>query len=208
MSPEVSHLPPSLSKPDVGNAADAYVLLLAHRYGFRPKDGNPDRKSITQLEYEEAGRHSGKARLVFIVDPEHPWKRKWIDKGQDERDPDAFKATVLERHGISHFTDPDQLLGVVLQAHEKKTIAVSAGPDVLPSWIGIAQPLKSAAGPGGSSVRAAPISRFTWRGISVHISARRSARLPSLSCCRLPLAGRSARLAEITHCWGIETVWR
>src|SRR5581483_8034759 len=116
MSPEVSHLPPSLSKPDVGNAADAYVLLLAYRYGFRPKDGNPDRKSITQLEDEEAGRHSGKPRLVFTVDPEHPWKPKWIDKGKDARDLDAFRATVLDRHGIHQFTDPDQLVGLVLQA--------------------------------------------------------------------------------------------
>jgi len=38
--------------------ADAYVLLLAHRYGFRPKEeGNPERSSITELEYNEAGRH-------------------------------------------------------------------------------------------------------------------------------------------------------
>jgi DNA primase len=32
------------------------VLLIAHRYSYRPAEGNPDRKSITQLEYEEAGR--------------------------------------------------------------------------------------------------------------------------------------------------------
>ena len=33
--------------------ADVYLLLLAHRYGYRPTEGNPDGKSITQLEYKE-----------------------------------------------------------------------------------------------------------------------------------------------------------
>jgi hypothetical protein len=48
-----------------------YVLLLAHRYGYRPTGGNPDGKSITQLEYEEAGCSPGKPRVVFTVDPDH-----------------------------------------------------------------------------------------------------------------------------------------
>jgi hypothetical protein len=32
---------------------------------------NPDRKSVTQLEYEEAGRNPSKPRLVFTVGPDH-----------------------------------------------------------------------------------------------------------------------------------------
>jgi hypothetical protein len=43
--------------------ADVYVLLLAHRYGYRPTEGNPDRKSITQMEYDEAGRNPRTPRL-------------------------------------------------------------------------------------------------------------------------------------------------
>ena len=74
--------------------ADLYVLVVAHRYGFRPKEGNPERKSITQLEYEEAGRYEGKPRLVFTVVPDHPWNPKWIDKGDDARDLEAFRAAV------------------------------------------------------------------------------------------------------------------
>jgi hypothetical protein len=35
-------------------ATDVYVLLIAHRYGFRPPENNPQRRSITHLEYEQA----------------------------------------------------------------------------------------------------------------------------------------------------------
>jgi len=35
---------------------DLYVLILGHRYGFVPADGNPERLSITQLEFRRAGR--------------------------------------------------------------------------------------------------------------------------------------------------------
>jgi hypothetical protein len=40
---------------DVGTC-DLYVLILGHRYGFQPPDGNPDGLSITHLEFRRAGR--------------------------------------------------------------------------------------------------------------------------------------------------------
>ena len=39
---------------DVGTC-DLYVLILGHRYGFRPADGNPGGLSITHLEFRRAG---------------------------------------------------------------------------------------------------------------------------------------------------------
>src|SRR5215472_5841692 len=39
---------------DVGKC-DLYVLILGHRYGFQPADGNPGGLSITQLEFRRAG---------------------------------------------------------------------------------------------------------------------------------------------------------
>lgn len=98
--------------------ADVYVLLIAHRYGYRPTEGNPDGKSITQLEYEEAGRNPSKPRLVFTVDPDQPWLKKWIDDGlsEDGQALAAFRAEVETRHGRAMFSDPDQLASLVLQA--------------------------------------------------------------------------------------------
>ncbi|MFM7236002.1 MAG: SUMF1/EgtB/PvdO family nonheme iron enzyme [Cyanobium sp.] len=95
--------------------ADAYVLLVAHRYGFRPKEGNPEGKSITQLEYEEACR-TGKRPLVFTIAPDHPWPPPWIDEGADKAAVQAFRASVEERHGVNRFTDPAQLVALVLAA--------------------------------------------------------------------------------------------
>ncbi len=96
-------------------AADVYVLLLAHRYGFRPPQDNPQRRSITELEYEQA-LAGGRPCLAFTVDPEHPWSPRWIDRGEDADALEAFRARVEERHGVNRFTDPDQLTGLVLAA--------------------------------------------------------------------------------------------
>jgi tetratricopeptide (TPR) repeat protein len=34
---------------------DVYVLILGHRYGFQPEEANPERLSITHLEFRQAG---------------------------------------------------------------------------------------------------------------------------------------------------------
>jgi hypothetical protein len=47
-------------------ACDYYVLILAHRYGSVPKADNPDKRSITHLEYEKANT-AGKPCFVFFV---------------------------------------------------------------------------------------------------------------------------------------------
>src|SRR5262245_36519609 len=38
------------------DGCDLFVLILGHRYGFQPEDGNPDQLSITHLEFRRAGR--------------------------------------------------------------------------------------------------------------------------------------------------------
>jgi formylglycine-generating enzyme required for sulfatase activity len=96
-------------------AADVYVLLIAHRYGYRPPENNPQRRSITHLEYQQASRRD-KPCLVFTVDRDHPWPPPWIDRNADADDLEAFRAEVEGNHGVSRFTTPDQLASQVLQA--------------------------------------------------------------------------------------------
>jgi formylglycine-generating enzyme required for sulfatase activity len=96
-------------------ATDVYVLLIAHRYGYRPPENNPQRRSITQLEYEQASRHN-KPRLVFTVDRKQLWLPDWIDGGDDAADLAAFRAEVEASHGVGSFTTPDQLASLVQQA--------------------------------------------------------------------------------------------
>jgi formylglycine-generating enzyme required for sulfatase activity len=96
-------------------ATDVYVLLIAHRYGYRPAEDNPQRRSITHLEYEEASRRN-KPRLVFTVDRKQLWLPDWIDSGEDGTDLAAFRAEVEASHGVNRFTTADQLASLVLQA--------------------------------------------------------------------------------------------
>jgi len=61
-------------------ACDLYVGLFAWRYGYVPDEGNPDRKSITELEYRHATKLK-KPRLVFLLSDDAPWPPKCVDKG-------------------------------------------------------------------------------------------------------------------------------
>jgi tetratricopeptide (TPR) repeat protein len=45
------------------DGCDLYVLILGHRYGLQPEDGNPGKLSITHLEYRRA---AGKPRVALL----------------------------------------------------------------------------------------------------------------------------------------------
>jgi tetratricopeptide (TPR) repeat protein len=45
------------------DGCDLYVLILGHRYGFTPEDGNPEQLSITHLEF----RRAGQSRIPRVV---------------------------------------------------------------------------------------------------------------------------------------------
>ena len=47
------------------DTSDLYVLILGHRYGFRPPRDNPEGLSITHLEFRGAGQ-SRKPRIVLL----------------------------------------------------------------------------------------------------------------------------------------------
>ena len=139
-------------------AADVYVLLIAHLYGYRPTTQNPRNLSITQLEYEEAGRH-GKPRLAFTVDRQHPWRPTWIDGQEDGASLKAFRAEVEQSHGVNRFTTPDQLASPVLQALQARQQSplpgrLSINAADLDTWVDRHQTRLSAAFLGLPSVQA------------------------------------------------------
>ena len=47
------------------DSCDLYVLIVGHRYGFQPAEGNPEGLSITQLEFRRAGE-SGIPRVALL----------------------------------------------------------------------------------------------------------------------------------------------
>lgn len=66
-------------KADV-RTADAYVIIVAWRYGYVPGRTltPPDERSITEIELKEA-QDNGKPVLAFLLDPEAPWPPNRVD---------------------------------------------------------------------------------------------------------------------------------
>jgi Domain of unknown function (DUF4062) len=66
-------------KADV-RAADAYVIIVAWRFGYVPgATASPaDPRSITEIEFAEA-KDSGRPILAFLLDPEAPWSPSRVD---------------------------------------------------------------------------------------------------------------------------------
>jgi len=96
---------------------DCYVLIVALRYGFQPKDDNPGKLSITQLEYQEAVR-LGKAPLVFLLDPDHPWPLTQADPAAlaPRSRIGKFRRQLEATHGRRLFTTTDSLAAAVVGA--------------------------------------------------------------------------------------------
>jgi hypothetical protein len=95
---------------------DAYILILAHRYGFRPDcpDGRP--LSITEREYEEATRRS-RTTLAFCVDASYAWPGEQDAPGSpDAVSLDQFRSRVQLDHGVDFFTSPHHLSTLILAA--------------------------------------------------------------------------------------------
>ena len=96
--------------------SDLYVGVFAWRYGFipkaadptRPEDGNPERKSITELEYLHA-RGNGKDCLIFLVDPDAPWPVSQMEEGEGAKQIRALRAKFGNDHVVDFFADVKDL---------------------------------------------------------------------------------------------------
>jgi formylglycine-generating enzyme required for sulfatase activity len=140
-SPETHELWPARDNPPLAEclarvaAADAMVVIVAHRYGWVPTDPPADGlKSITWLECEEAVRN-GKEVLAFVVDDKAAWPEEAKEEyaliravregrlaelaSQVERNVEqlrAFKAWLKGRGIQNTFFSPEDLQGKVAVA--------------------------------------------------------------------------------------------
>jgi Domain of unknown function (DUF4062) len=55
-----------------------YIGIFAWRYGYIPEKDNPERKSITELEYDKA-TELNKQRLIFLLHQNAPWSPSFMD---------------------------------------------------------------------------------------------------------------------------------
>ena len=81
----------------------AIVLLLAHRFGSRPRG---DSRSFTEIEYDTAmACRPPKNLLAFVIDPTFPWPPSDLDAGSDREALTHFAARVQELHMTRPFGD-------------------------------------------------------------------------------------------------------
>lgn len=115
-------------------SADAYVLLVAWRYGFIPDSSrvgnlptspdNPDPKSITEWEYWAAKEDPERPILPFLLLESAPWPPQMIDGfahgvGGEETSAGpvrAFRAQLMRDHIVSFFGGEEDLGALVSAA--------------------------------------------------------------------------------------------
>jgi len=103
---------------DVRNS-DIYIGIFAHRYGFVPLENNPERRSITELEYRQAVQ-AGKSCLIFLLNEDTPWSLKFADvntgDGDSGRRIRELRAELSNEYVISYFKSPDDLAALATAA--------------------------------------------------------------------------------------------
>jgi sulfatase modifying factor 1 len=89
-------------------AADVYVGIVAWRYGYTPPKDNPDRRSITELEYRHAVKW-GKVCLLFLLDPAAPWPEVEMDGGESQARIRRLRRELEGGRLVSYFKNADEL---------------------------------------------------------------------------------------------------
>jgi tetratricopeptide (TPR) repeat protein len=101
---------------------DIYVGIFAWRYGYIPKDGNPEMRSITELEYRRASE-LGKDCLIFLLAENAPWPPTFSDAFSNVSDRgnrvQALRDELGKEHMVSRFRNPDDLAASVTAAVAK-----------------------------------------------------------------------------------------
>jgi serralysin len=100
-------------------SADLYVGVFAWRYGYVPTEGNPEGKSITELELAEAER-LGKPRLIFVLKNTAPWPPSMMDATTGDGDRgvriNTLREALQEERLAGMFETADELAVKVVSA--------------------------------------------------------------------------------------------
>ncbi|RYZ05955.1 MAG: DUF4062 domain-containing protein [Myxococcales bacterium] len=111
--------------------ADAYLLMLAWRYGS-PADAQ--QRSITELEFLEA-KSAGKPVLAFLLDPEAPWPPAHVDAMAANSAAAAsisrFRGEVGSNYLAGIFVTPEDLASQVSAAVARQSLGQSMVERVL-----------------------------------------------------------------------------
>ena len=117
---------------------DVLVGVYAYRYGTIPIG---KKISVTEFEYLHATSLNIPI-LVFVIDENHPWPPKLMDKSLTKIN--KFKAKVTNEHAPNYFTFPDTLAATVVASvgrlakknrNKNYFYAIHCRTSHIPSWI-------------------------------------------------------------------------
>ena len=106
-------------------SCDIYIGIIGWRYGFIPEDKNenPNRLSITELEYRKA-KEKEIPCLIFLLDDRIKWPLRYIDgtrqSGTSGDNINILRNYLTNKHVVSFFKNPDHLAGLAVTAVEKE----------------------------------------------------------------------------------------
>jgi len=95
---------------------DVYVGIYAWRYGWQPAGDNPDKLSVTEMEFRQAEK-MGKPCFIFLLSDDAPWPRKQMDK--DVNKIETLRNTASAKHTADYFANPDELARKIAEAIHK-----------------------------------------------------------------------------------------
>src|ERR1051325_9365669 len=98
--------------------ADIYVGVFAHRYGYVPKENNPEQISVTEMEYVRAVERKI-PRLVFVMDKSHPITIEDVEQGEGAAKLNAFKERLRTENIVNFFKSPADLRAHVINSLSK-----------------------------------------------------------------------------------------
>jgi tetratricopeptide (TPR) repeat protein len=107
--------------------SQVYVGVFALRYGHVPEDPvrNPQRLSVTELEYRHAVR-LGIPTLIFLADENHPFTRKQIDFDEEKCAKLERLRAELQSSGICAFFDsPEKLREEVIVSLQRLQVRLT-----------------------------------------------------------------------------------
>jgi hypothetical protein len=93
-------------------ASDVYLGIFAWRYGYIPRSGNAQKRSITELEYRHA-KALKKPCLIFLLQEDAPWPVAMTDSFTGEagagKQIKKLRAELGASHVVSFFSTAEQL---------------------------------------------------------------------------------------------------
>ena len=100
-------------------SCELYIGIFAWRYGYIPSIDNPEKKSVTELEYRKAVQE-GILRFIFLLKEQIRWPSNQKDaiKGDGEHGKRIaeLRKELTQEKLVSFFEGPDQLARLVATA--------------------------------------------------------------------------------------------